>query len=156
MDSNTALRLLRSGAITDQQYKELTERAPEVHSDPTETPPEQSGTRTKGLLQTAAAAGAGAVMGSLAADLIKNAISDPTPEVFEATFAATTVWTEGGYITQGEITWENAEGEVIAEGDFTEAGTWEETSSVQDDNDAGFTAGDDAAGFEEVGGLDFF
>lgn len=131
MDSNTALRLLRSGAITDQQYEELIARIPAAPHEGRNTQPQQAEISNHGFMKTATAAGGGAIMGSLAADLVRSAISDPMPEVLEATVETTTVWTDDGYITQGEITWEGGDGEILAEGSYSEAGTWDDPAPLQ-------------------------
>jgi hypothetical protein len=161
MDESTASDLQKladlrsSGAITAEQYDRLAapllDRARRESSGTATVPGSHPGGTPQGplMLRVAAAAGAGAIAGTLAADLLRNAIADPPPEVLQATIDSTTVYTEDGYVTESDITWENSSGEVVAEGTYTEEATWQEDPSA---NEHGSEYGDAGADF---GGMEF-
>ena len=51
----------------------------------------------------------------IAADLLRSPLADPPPEVLEASLVVATTLTVDGYVTQCQITVENAAGDVVAE-----------------------------------------
>jgi hypothetical protein len=104
----------------------------------------------------AGAAAGGAVAGTLAANLLQNALADPPPEVLAANIESTTTYTDTGYVTQSDVTWENADGEVVAEGTFTEEGVWaDDTSQPADDSWASQPASYDDGSADLGGGFEF-
>ena len=160
MDERTAADLQKladlraSGAITPDQYERLAApvlnrahqeqagRAEPFNASPNRAPQGPS------MLRVAAAAGAGAIAGTLAADLLQQAIADPPPEVLDATIHTTTTFTEDGYVSETDVTWENADGEVVAEETYAEEATWQEDPSTYED-----ASYDDGGG--DFGGMGF-
>ena len=131
MNSNlTKLAALRaSGAITQEQYEQLLEgasappQAPQSGRDDRQSLPLSRDTGAS-LIQIVAAATGGALAGSLAADLLRNALTDPPPEVLDAHIQTHTTFTDTGYVTESNITWENGDGELVAQETFTEQEAW--------------------------------
>ena len=131
MNTNlTRLAALRaSGAITQEQYEQLLEgasappQAPQSGRDDRQSLPLSRDTGAS-LIQIVAAATGGALAGSLAVDLLRNALADPPPEVLEAHIQTHTTYTDTGYVTESDITWENGDGELVAEETFMEQGAW--------------------------------
>lgn len=149
--------LRASGAITQEQFERLSrsvlQSSAEERSSGVAVPTAGQGGRPQApsLLRVAAAAGAGALAGALAADLVQNALADPPPEVVEAHVVESTTFTEDGYITHGEVTFENADGEIVGESTYVEEGSWVEPSGSEF-SDAGGDVVD--AGWDS-GGADF-
>lgn len=132
-------QLLDSGAITPEDFQRLT-RAVQV------APPNRPGTpsATSRFFQNAGAIGAGVFAGSMAADFLTNALSDPPPEVFEYTSVTETTFTADGYITETVET-------LGPSGDPSGDG------GASDGSDNGYAESDQSAdmgGFEDFGGLE--
>ena len=134
------LRQLReSGAITPEDFDRLT-RA--VNAPPRMTPSAPSaGSR---FIQNAGAIGAGVFAGTMAADLLSSAFSEPVTENFEYTSTSETTFTESGYTTTTNETFgpDDGTGQDPASGETTEYG-YDDPSSA-----------DDLGGFEDMGSLD--
>lgn len=135
-DLRKLAELRAAGAISEDQYLRFVGALNELNGRegaPTRTP------RSPSFLRTAAAAGAGAVAGSLAADLLQSAVVTPPPEVLEVTWTETTTFTDEGYVSYGEIAVESLDGDLIAEGTYPEAG---EADELSNDDDGGFVEDD--------------
>lgn len=152
-DQRTRLQaLLASGAISPQDYHRLLGALDSSGADagsPTGSTPEAATTPTPGTaarqaslapaspLSVAAAAGSGALAGTLAANIIERAMATPAPQIVEAEYESTTVWTEDGYVTESQITWEDADGDVVAEEHFSEEVVFDDDETDQwDDGEA--------------------
>lgn len=144
--------LRASGAITQEQFERLARSVLQAPSEgrPTGAAPNGlPGSRpsSPSLLGVAGAAGAGALVGALAADMLQSALADPPPEVLEAHIVESTTFTEDGYVTHGEITFEDANGEVVGETTYVEEAAWQDPGDPQwsdqgsDVADAGWDSG---------------
>jgi len=95
-DTDVALlgELLNAGAITAEDFRRL---ALAVSSPPTESGAErQSSSR---FAQSAGSITLGVLAGSLAADLVASALSEPDPIDLEYTSVSETTFTDTGFIT---------------------------------------------------------
>lgn len=146
--------LRSSGAITADQYDRLT--APVLDSA-TGLPQASRESRQNSvarpvhgpsMVQVLAAGSAGAIAGTLAADLFRNAVSDPPPEVLKARIEVNTNYIGDGYFTEADITWENEAGELVAEGTYSEVGTWEENAAATDPQETFSDSGGSFGGFD--------
>jgi hypothetical protein len=77
--------------------------------------------------------------GSLAADMIQSSLAQPAPEILEAHVETTTTWSDDGYVSETDVTWENADGEVVAEDTYVEQGTFVTPTEEFDQGDVSDT-----------------
>ena len=129
------LRQLReSGAITPEDFDRLT-RA--VNAPPRMTPSAPSaGSR---FIQNAGAIGAGVFAGTMTADLLSSAFSEPDSENFEYTSTTETTFTDDGYITTTNETYgpddgsgQDSASEETAESVYDNLGSTEDVGGFED------------------------
>lgn len=150
--------LRASGAISQTDFERLSAAVSAPPQAPGASPSPGAGHGARqgpSMLRVAGAVAGGVVAGSLAADLLRNALADPPPEILTADIVSTTTLTDSGYVTDSTVTWENADGEVVGEQDFTSTVTYDDQSAGAGYQDAG---GYDAGGYDsggDFGGMEF-
>ncbi len=135
-------QLLDAGAITRDDYQHLVSAVNTPMPGRSQLPP--SGSR---FIQNAGSIAAGVFAGTMAADLLSSALSDPTPVTYEYTSVSETTFTDDGFVTTTNETFTSDEGSDP----LSDSANTEHTYAEAPGDASGYGVG---GGYEDIGDLE--